>query len=259
VNAEPVDVIYSAENALYGAGYDIGIADGWMDSQLRSAIRQYQSSRNDLQTTGNLDINTLFSLGIATENGAPVTGNQVASREAALDALGLSQRGLPAGGSSSPVASAPAPEPAPEPEPEPETVTEPPQPEPATTESLATSEPEPEQTGSENTANQTAEPPAPTESTTADEPEMVEPEPKASPEPTLAVASEPASEGQPSETAETIPEQPDPSNRQDGDDQPEKEPVQTAAQGESTEESDQDTSSGGFFSWLYDFFFGWMF
>lgn len=272
VNAEPVDVIYSAENALYGAGYDIGIADGWMDDQLRSAIRQYQSSRNDLQPTGNLDINTLFSLGIAAENGAPVTGNQVANRQAALDALGLSPSDLPSGGSSSSVASAPAPEPAPqptpEPEPEPETIAEPAQPEepataqqtqpPATTEPLATSQP----ANSEDTGNETAESPAPAESTAEVEPDMAEPEPEASPEPTRVVASEPASEDQPSATAESIPEQSDQSNGQGSDDQPGEEPAQMAAQNESTDstgESDQDTSSGGFFSWLYDFFFGWMF
>jgi len=53
--AGPAETIYSAENALYGAGYEIGKADGWMDNTLRSAIRQYQSSSDELQATGNLD------------------------------------------------------------------------------------------------------------------------------------------------------------------------------------------------------------
>ena len=270
VNAEPVDVIYSAENALYGAGYDIGIADGWMDDRLRSAVRQYQSSRNDLQTTGNLDINTLFSLGIATENGAPVTGNRQPSRQAAMDALGLSQRELPTGGSSSAVESAPAPEPQPAPEPlpepEPETAPEPVQPEepatanqpdqaqpPATTESLAASEPEPKQTGSQGADDEPAESPA-----AASEPDMAEPKPEATSEPARAVTSEPASEAQPSASPATTAEQSDQRSRENGDDQSE-EAQQTTDQSESTYESGQDTSSGGFFSWLYDFFFGWMF
>ncbi len=89
--AGPVETIYSAENALYGAGYDIGKADGWMDNTLRSAIRQYQSGHDELQATGNLDPQTLSALGITLGSNSTVSGNDVADRTAAMAALGLSE------------------------------------------------------------------------------------------------------------------------------------------------------------------------
>ena len=46
--ASPTHTVFAAENALYGSGYDIGTADGWIDTKLRTAIRQYQSDRPEL-------------------------------------------------------------------------------------------------------------------------------------------------------------------------------------------------------------------
>ena len=67
--AEPEKVIFAAENALYGAGHDIGRADGWIDEQLRAAIRAYQA-QNGLQTNGNLDTATLKALGVTKTSSA---------------------------------------------------------------------------------------------------------------------------------------------------------------------------------------------
>lgn len=88
--ADSVKIIYAAENALYGAGYDIGRADGWIDDSLRQAIRQYQTRSGNLNVTGNLDTATLSAMGITNGSGRTVTGNVVASKADALAALGVS-------------------------------------------------------------------------------------------------------------------------------------------------------------------------
>ncbi|MBW0146168.1 peptidoglycan-binding domain-containing protein [Marinobacter arenosus] len=142
-HANTVNVIFSAENALYGAGYDIGRADGWMDTTLKNAIRQYQDRASHLRTSGNLDSDTLTSLGIANKAGTSISGNSVASKADALAALGISEvrpapAAKPAPKREEIVAKAftvpPAPEPKeqpkPEDQPEPKKVAEKPEPAP---------------------------------------------------------------------------------------------------------------------------------
>lgn len=89
-HADTVKVIFAAENALYGAGYDVGHADGWMDTSLRKAVRQYQGQVDHLRTSGNLDSETLTALGIANKAGTSISGNAVAKKADALAALGIS-------------------------------------------------------------------------------------------------------------------------------------------------------------------------
>ena len=89
--ANSVNIIYATENALYGAGYDIGRADGWMDERLRRAVRDYQARSGNLSVTGNLDSATLSSLGIASNAGRTVADNVVASKAQALAALGMTE------------------------------------------------------------------------------------------------------------------------------------------------------------------------
>ena len=115
--ADPADTIFAAENALYGAGYDIGKADGWMDDTLRSAIRKYQSGREGLQATGDLDPQTLSALGIAVKDGDAVTGNSARSREGAMADAGISKQRFGSPSAKQPIAAAPEPEVKPEPVP----------------------------------------------------------------------------------------------------------------------------------------------
>lgn len=89
VHAANVNTVYSAENALYGAGYDIGKADGWIDDTLRAAVKRFQSSTQGLPATGVLDAPTLSALGVASDNASLMDGNVVATRKAAMEALGL--------------------------------------------------------------------------------------------------------------------------------------------------------------------------
>ncbi|SFR38950.1 Putative peptidoglycan binding domain-containing protein [Marinobacter gudaonensis] len=81
-------VIFSAENALYGAGYDIGRADGWFDNDLRGAVRAYQKA-NALTVSGKLDNATLSALGIKATSVQTVSGNALSSRAQSLKALEL--------------------------------------------------------------------------------------------------------------------------------------------------------------------------
>ncbi|MDY6797985.1 MAG: peptidoglycan-binding protein [Pseudomonadota bacterium] len=273
VYAKPVDVIYSAEHALYGAGYDIGIADGWMDDKLRSAIRLYQSNHDDLQPTGNLDINTLFALGIVSENGAPVTGNRLPNRQAALSALGISASNLPSGGLPT-RAVATIPEDAPRTGTEPASTPEPEsQPEP-----VAGPDSQPEDPVAAGEDRRQAQPPAMTESIVSEVREPATPsEPDVSAE-TVTAPAQPQPEAMPAGKADIAQSAPEetatPStfftNAPPDDAKPESPAEgsgksrfgasdQQAPQAESTGESGQNTSSGGFFSWLFDFFFGWMF
>ncbi|MGB1950676.1 MAG: peptidoglycan-binding protein, partial [Marinobacter sp.] len=114
----PLETIFSAENALYGAGYDIGRADGWIDDTLRRAIRQYQTDTGELTVSGNLDAPTLDALGIRARSPRVIAGNVVSRQDQALAALNLQspESSRPA---ARPVArSEPAPERAPEPAPQ---------------------------------------------------------------------------------------------------------------------------------------------
>jgi hypothetical protein len=87
--ADNASIIYAAENALYGAGYQIGQADGWMDRQLRTAIRQFQSSQEDLTANGTLDARTLDALSIHYSPAMAISENHLDSPKAARLALGL--------------------------------------------------------------------------------------------------------------------------------------------------------------------------
>ncbi|OZB12708.1 MAG: hypothetical protein B7X58_10920, partial [Marinobacter sp. 34-60-7] len=82
-------IIYAAENALYGAGYQIGQADGWMDRELRSAIREYQGVQEDLTANGTLDAQTLEALGIDYSPAMAISENHLGSPKAARLALNL--------------------------------------------------------------------------------------------------------------------------------------------------------------------------
>lgn len=82
-------IIYAAENALYGAGYQIGQADGWMDRELRSAIREYQGAQEDLTANGTLDAQTLEALGIDYSPAMAISENHLGSPKAVRLALNL--------------------------------------------------------------------------------------------------------------------------------------------------------------------------
>lgn len=119
VQAASVKTVFSAENALYGAGYNIGQADGWIDDNLRSAIRKYQADDPELNTTGELDEPTLSALGIASSGARLMNGNTVASRDAARKALGLETLAVRPEPAPAPRPVVAAPEPVAEPEPAP--------------------------------------------------------------------------------------------------------------------------------------------
>lgn len=89
VQAASVQTVFAAENALYGAGYGIGEADGWIDERLRAAIRQYQNDRPGLTATGELDSKTLSALGISDRGSQLLGGNAASSRAEAMKELGL--------------------------------------------------------------------------------------------------------------------------------------------------------------------------
>ncbi|MGC8118898.1 peptidoglycan-binding protein [Marinobacter sp. VGCF2001] len=91
----PVHTVFSAENALYGAGYDIGKADGWIDAELRAGLRQYQSEHPGLSPSGNLDAGTLESLGIESVSAVTIKGNTLASRAETRAQLGLKETSRP--------------------------------------------------------------------------------------------------------------------------------------------------------------------
>ncbi|WP_097461694.1 peptidoglycan-binding domain-containing protein [Mangrovitalea sediminis] len=70
-SAEPSkQEIFAAQNALYGAGFDIGKADGMMGSTLHAAIKKFQESQSGLQATGDLDGATLAALGVSEGGGS---------------------------------------------------------------------------------------------------------------------------------------------------------------------------------------------
>lgn len=230
--AGPVETIYSAENALYGAGYEIGKADGWMDNTLRSAIRKYQSSTGELQATGNLDAKTLSALGVTPDGNGAINGNTVPDRKVAMAALGLEEKRFSADTASRTIAAAPQPEVQPEPaakpesEPEIEPDVEIAEPE-ITPEPVAEPEPQPEpKPVAEKELAATPEAEAPVEVSSVEE----------APEADFKLPEEP--------TAAGIPEVSEPAV------------VKEASASSRTEPAPQ--SSGGLFSSLFDFLFGWL-
>ncbi|WP_370232079.1 peptidoglycan-binding domain-containing protein [Marinobacter nauticus] len=267
--ASPTHTVFAAENALYGSGYDIGTADGWIDSKLRTAIRQYQSDRPELSASGNLDSATLKSLGVEAAPTLTIQSNSVASRSAARDHLGLAANSRPPARSVAAVAPEPKPEPAPEiQEPEPETVepevvdtTEPRENQVAAVELAVQSVPaEDSELGpNENLKEQRVtdlsssvsesgqtpvtedqEPAEVVEVVTGDNEELIAQLPT---EPTAAGPDEPL----------VVEEEPEPVIVDA--------PVANASKPVANQEAKAEPrpqSSGGFFSWLFDFFFGWI-
>ncbi|WP_286715400.1 peptidoglycan-binding domain-containing protein [Marinobacter sp. tcs-11] len=265
----PVHTVFAAENALYGSGYDIGTADGWIDDKLRTAVRQYQSDRPELSASGNLDSATLKSLGVAAAPALTIQSNSVASRSAARDQLGLAAKVPSPARSVAAIAPKPKPEPAPKvQEPEPETVepevvdtTEPRENQVAAVEMAEQSLPaeNPEPNPDENTPEQhvmelsssvsesyqtpvTAdqEPAEVVEVVTGDNEELIAQLPT---EPTAAGPDEPL----------VVEEEPEPVIVDA--------PVANASKPVANQEAKAEPrpqSSGGFFSWLFDFFFGWI-
>lgn len=280
--ADPADTIFAAENALYGAGYDIGKADGWMDDTLRSAIRKYQSGREGLQATGDLDPQTLSALGIAVKDGDAVTGNSARSREGAMADAGISKQRFGSPSAKQPIAAAPEPKVKPEPVPvstEAPTLEEESAPAPETivatndkpviqpeTELAQDSKPEPqiaEEPESEPVAVAAVEEPSAMEKPqTIDEPSIVEETSTveelstvdAEPSVALNVPSE-ATEETSTDVDYQLPEEPTAS----GNPEISESSQATSSTSDNTAESTTVAkSSGGFFSSLFDFLFGWL-
>lgn len=268
--ADPADTIFAAENALYGAGYDIGKADGWMDDTLRSAIRKYQSGREGLQATGDLDPQTLSALGIAVKDGDAVTGNSARSREGAMADAGISKQRFGSPSAKQPIAAAPEPEVKPEPVPvstEAPTLEEESAPAPETivatndkpviqpeTELAQDSKPKPqiaEEPETEPVAVAAVEEPSIVEETsTVEELSTVDAEPSVA----LNVPSE-ATEETSTDVDYELPEEPTAS----GNPEISESSQATSSTSDNTSESTTVAkSSGGFFSSLFDFLFGWL-
>ncbi|MDM8181172.1 MULTISPECIES: peptidoglycan-binding domain-containing protein [Marinobacter] len=268
--ADPADTIFAAENALYGAGYDIGKADGWMDDTLRSAIRKYQSGREGLQATGDLDPQTLSALGIAVKDGDAVTGNSARSREGAMADAGISKQRFGSPSAKQPIAAAPEPEVKPEPVPvstEAPTLEEESAPAPETivatndkpviqpeTELAQDSKPKPqiaEEPETEPVAVAAVEEPSIVEETsTVEELSTVDAEPSVA----LNVPSE-ATEETSTDVDYQLPEEPTAS----GNPEISESSQATSSTSDNTSESTTVAkSSGGFFSSLFDFLFGWL-
>lgn len=286
--ASPTHTVFAAENALYGSGYDIGTADGWIDTKLRTAIRQYQSDRPELSASGNLDSATLKSLGVEAAPALTIQSNSVASRSAARDQLGLTANARPPARSVAAVVPESEPEPAPEvQEPEPETVepevvdtAEPRENQVAAVElaeqSAPAENPEPNMveiqteqsvTETSSSVSESSQAPATTvqesaevvEVVTGDNEELIAQLPT---EPTAAGPDEPLAVEEESELSQT-----EPAQEVVVATTTEPEPVIVDAPAANASESvaNQETkaeprpqSSGGFFSWLFDFFFGWI-
>lgn len=267
--ASPTHTVFAAENALYGSGYGIGTADGWIDDKLRTAIRQYQSDRAELSVSGNLDSATLKSLGVEAAPTLTIQSNSVASRSAARNQLGLAAKVPSPARSVAAIAPKPKPEPAPEvQEPEPETVepevvdtTEPRENQVAAVEPAVQSVPaEDSELGpNENLKEQRVtdlsssvsesgqtpvtedqEPAKVVEVVTGDNEELIAQLPT---EPTAAGPDEPL----------VVEEEPEPVIV-DAPVANANEPVAN----QDTKAEPRPQSSGGFFSWLFDFFFGWI-
>lgn len=267
--ASPTHTVFAAENALYGSGYDIGTADGWIDSKLRTAIRQYQSDRPELSASGNLDSATLKSLGVEAAPTLTIQSNSVASRSAARDQLGLAANSRPPARSVAAVAPEPKPEPAPEiQDPEPETV------EP---EVVDTTEPRENQVAAVELAEQSlpAENPEPNPDENTPEQNVMELSSSVSEsnQPPVTKTQEPAEEvevttGDNDELIAQLPTEPTAAGPDEplvAEEEPEPVIVDAPVANASEPVANQETkaeprpqSSGGFFSWLFDFFFGWI-
>ena len=250
--AEPEKVIFAAENALYGAGHDIGRADGWIDEQLRTAIRAYQD-KNGLQTNGNLDAATLEALGVAKTSSATIAANSVGSRKASMAKLGLSLP-EPAPGSPAVVRAEPKPEPKPAPQPV-ATPTRTPSEQVAQTPSPDIKTPDKQPA----TADTSKQPEVTIEEKAPAEPQAPTADPM--PEPVVAEVTTPEVNEEPDPVLAQLPTEPTSSGyaEQEANDPRKAQPIEeeTTASTPTAAEKPQSTG-GGFFSKLFDFFFGWL-
>lgn len=255
--AASVQTVFSAENALYGAGYSIGQADGWIDDRLRSAIKQYQESSPNLSATGELDSPTLDALGIPGGRSELMGGNVVADREAARRELGLT---LASASRPAPEPERVAPEPKPEPKPKPQKVVQVSEPAPTAQKPATQVVPKP------------AEKPAPEPQVAKVEPKPqvpeARPEPQSEPEPTsepIIIASNARVSNDSADAAETA------TAEQSQGESVEvtsaealpPEPIETAIEQEpassaSGDQSNPKTSKGNVITRMFDFLFGWM-
>lgn len=78
--------IFAAQNALYGAGFDIGKADGNMGPALQAAVKKFQESQSGLKATGDLDTATLAALGVSEGSDEMSTAAPVAAAPTAAAA-----------------------------------------------------------------------------------------------------------------------------------------------------------------------------
>lgn len=60
--------MFAVENALSGAGYAVGAADGVADESTREALRKFQESQAGLSASGEVDEPTLVALGVKRED-----------------------------------------------------------------------------------------------------------------------------------------------------------------------------------------------
>lgn len=250
--AEPEKVIFAVENALYGAGHDIGRADGWIDEQLRTAIRAYQD-KNGLQTNGNLDAATLEALGVAKTSSATIAANSVGSQKASMAKLGLS---LPEPAPDSPAVARAEPKPEPEPAPQPvATPTQTPSEQVAQT-PLPDIETPDKQVATGDTSKQ---PEVTIEEKAPSEPQAPTPDP--TPEPVVAEVTTPEVNEEPDPVLAQLPTEPTSAGyaEQEATDTRKAQPIEeeTTASTPTAAEKPQSTG-GGFFSKLFDFFFGWL-
>lgn len=247
--AASVQTVFSAENALYGAGYSIGKADGWIDDRLRAAIRQYQSGHSDLGVSGELDAPTLAALGISGGRSQLLGGNQVANPDTARRELGLMVITAPEPASAPAPAAQPKPAAEPEPAPRPRTVAAP-EPQP-----LPVAKPEPAKT------------PEPVQKP---KPKMVaetlsKPEPKPAPEP-VRTQAEPEPTSEPIKIVSRVREATP--NDVTQNDAMQNDAVQNKVTAAPTtlpaekpapvDDTRSDESRGNLLTRMFDFLFGWM-
>ncbi|TYC63901.1 peptidoglycan-binding protein [Marinobacter sp. BW6] len=264
--SQPEKVIFAAENALYGAGHDIGRADGWLDNQLRAAIRAYQSE-NGLQTNGNLDADTLNALGINVPSGATITANSVGSRTDSMEGLGLS---IPKPKPVTPKVATAEPEPVQEPTQQAD--------QKSSGKVQSTAKPKTEKSVVQIVTDETSKP---VEDESPKKPEVVisdtaEPAVAESPQPNLEPSPEPSPEPEPeivdkAPTATRADKDPvlariptEPTSAGQAEPETTKtepsttEQIDTPARENQTVADRPRSSGGGFFSALFDFFFGWL-
>ena len=176
------------------------------------------------QANGNLDAATLEALGVAKTSSATIAANSVGSRKASMAKLGLS---LPEPALDSPAVARAEPKPEPEPAPQP----------------VAT----PTRTPSEQVVQAPSEPQAPT--------------PDPTPEPVVAEVTTPEVNEEPDPVLAQLPTEPTSAGyaEQEANDPRKAQPIEeeTTASTPTAAEKPQSTG-GGFFSKLFDFFFGWL-